>query len=100
SVLRRPGRFDWLGAAGLAAGLSGALLAVSRGNEWGWLAAPTLAFGCGGAVGLVLWGWYQLRTPQPLLDLRVAARPAVLLTNLASIGIGFALFASNIVFPQ
>lgn len=100
SVLRRPGRFDWLGAAALAAGLSGALLAVSRGNEWGWLAAPTLAFGCGGVVVLVLWGWYQLRTPQPLLDLRVAARPAVLLTNLASIGMGFALFASNIVFPQ
>jgi len=51
-------------------------------------------------VVLVLWGWYQLRVKGPLLDLRVAARPAVLLTNLASLCMGFALFASNVTFPQ
>ncbi len=49
---------------------------------------------------LVLWAWYQLRALEPLLNLRVAARPAVLLTNLAAVGIGFALYGSNITFPQ
>jgi MFS family permease len=49
---------------------------------------------------LLVWGWYQLRTTDPLLDLRVAARPAVLLTNIAAIGMGFALFSSNVTFPQ
>jgi MFS family permease len=49
---------------------------------------------------LLVWGWYELRIREPLLDLRVAARRPVLLTNLASIGMGFALFASNVVFPQ
>jgi MFS family permease len=49
---------------------------------------------------LLVWGWYQLRTKDPLLDLRVAARPAVLFTNIAAIGMGFALFASNVTFPQ
>ena len=49
---------------------------------------------------LLVWGWYELRITEPLLDLRVAARRPVLLTNLASIGMGFALFASNVVFPQ
>ncbi|MEV7694352.1 MFS transporter [Microbacterium sp. NPDC089189] len=100
SVLRTAGRFDYVGAAGLAVGLVGVLLAVSRGNEWGWSAPATLACGLGGVVVLLVWGWYELRIDQPLLDLRVAARPAVLLTNLASVGIGFALFASNVVFPQ
>lgn len=100
SVLRSPGRFDYLGAVGLALGLVGVLLAISRGNDWGWTAPATLAFGIGGIVVLVLWGWLQLRTAEPLLDLRVAARPAVLLTNLASVGMGFALFASNVAFPQ
>ncbi|HWI30415.1 MAG TPA: MFS transporter [Microbacterium sp.] len=100
SVLRTPGGFDFVGAAGLAVGLTGILLAISRGNQWGWLSLPTLALGLGGLLVLLVWGWYELRIAEPLLDLRVAARRAVLLTNLASIGMGFALFASNVVFPQ
>jgi MFS family permease len=100
SVLRTAGRFDYVGAAGLAVGLTGVLLAVSRGNEWGWASAATLACGLGGLVVLLLWGWFELRIAEPLLDLRVAARPAVLLTNLASVAIGFSLFTSNVSYPQ
>lgn len=100
SVLRTPGSFDFVGAAGLAVGLTGILIAISRGSEWGWLSPATLALSLGGIVVLLVWGWYELRISEPLLDLRVAARRPVLLTNLASIGMGFALFASNVVFPQ
>ena len=100
SVLRTAGRFDYLGAIGLSVGLIGILLAVSRGNEWGWASAPVLGCGLGGILVLLVWGWYELRIAQPLLDLRVAARRPVLLTNLASVGMGFSLFASNVVYPQ
>ena len=100
SVLRTPGSFDFVGAAGLAIGLTGILIAISRGSQWGWLAPPTLGLSLGGIAVLLVWGWYELRIKEPLLDLRVAARRPVLLTNLASIGMGFALFASNVVFPQ
>lgn len=100
SVLRTAGRFDYPGAAGLALGLIGILLAVSRGNEWGWTSTPVLVSGLGGIAVLLLWGWYELRTPAPLLDLRVAARRPVLLTNLTSIAMGFALFGSNVSYPQ
>jgi MFS family permease len=100
SVLRTAGRFDYIGAAGLAVGLIGLLLAISRGNEWGWGSPPVLAFGLGGLAVLLAWGWFELRIDEPLLDLRVAARPAVLLTNIASIAMGFSLFASNVVYPQ
>jgi MFS family permease len=99
-VLRTAGRFDFVGAAGLAVGLLGVLLAVSRGNEWGWASAPTLACGLGVIVVLLVWGWYELRIAEPLLDLRVAARRPVLLTNIASIAMGFSLFSSNVVYPQ
>lgn len=100
STLRTPARFDFLGAAGLAAGLLGVLLAISRGNDWGWLSVATLGSGIGGVVILLLWGAYQLRTTDPLLDLRVAARPAVLFTNLTAIGMGFSLFGTNVTLPQ
>jgi MFS family permease len=100
SVLRTAGHFDYVGAVGLAVGLVGVLLAISRGNEWGWGSAATLACGLGGIVVLVVWGVYELRIAEPLLDLRIAARPAILLTNIASIAMGFALFGSNVVYPQ
>lgn len=100
SVLRTAGRFDYAGAAGLTVGLVGVLLAISRGNEWGWTSPPVLACGIGGIVVLLAWGWYELRVAEPLLDLRVAARRPVLLTNLASVAMGFSLFGSNVVYPQ
>ncbi|MBD7957554.1 MFS transporter [Microbacterium sp. Sa4CUA7] len=100
SVLRTAGRFDYLGAAGLAIGLTGVLLAVSRGNEWGWTSPAVLACGLGGLAVLLVWGWFELRIAEPLLDLRVAARRPVLLTNIASLAMGFSLFASNVAYPQ
>ncbi|MGI6877371.1 MFS transporter [Microbacterium sp. gxy059] len=99
-TLLAPGRLDLLGVLGLAAGLTGLLLYVSRGAEWGWASPLALTALVGGLAVLAAWGVHQLRTRDPLVDMRVAARPAVLLTNLAAIGMGFALFGSNVTFPQ
>ena len=48
---------------------------------------------------LVVWGWWERRANQPLVDLRTTARPQVLLTNLASAVFGFAMFAMSLVLP-
>jgi EmrB/QacA subfamily drug resistance transporter len=100
STLRTPGRLDFVGIAGLTVGLVGTLIAVSRGGQWGWGDPRTLILLVGGIVVLLAWGVFELRVTDPLVDLRVSARRPVLLTNLASVAMGFALFAANIVFPQ
>ncbi|RCS75209.1 MFS transporter [Brachybacterium alimentarium] len=100
STQRSPGRVDVVGIVGLSLGLVGVLIAVSRGGEWGWADARTLTLLIGGAIVLVIWGAIELRVKDPLVDLRVSARAPVLLTNLASVTMGFALFASNVVLPQ
>ncbi|OZM83376.1 MFS transporter [Pseudonocardia sp. MH-G8] len=100
SPLRSGGRFDVPGAVGLSAALVCLLLAVSKGNEWGWGSVPVLGLLVAAAVVLALWVRWELRTRGPLVDLRVSARPAVLWTNIASIAIGFGMFAGFLVTTQ
>jgi hypothetical protein len=42
----------------------------------------------------------QLRHRTALVDLRTAAQPRVLLTNLTSLVVGFALYAQSLIIPQ
>lgn len=100
STLRTPAKFDGVGAAGLAAGLVALLLPITKGADWGWGSPLTLGLFGAAVVILVLWGIFELRISAPLVDLRVSARPQVLFTNLASIAVGFAMYAMSLAFPQ
>ncbi len=97
---RHDGRVDLVGASGLAVGLVAALVGVSKANEWGWTSGRTLGAIAGGLVVLVLWGAHQLHRSDPLVDLRATAKPAVLLTNVAAVAVGFGMMAQAIVMPQ
>ncbi|MEU7407327.1 MFS transporter, partial [Streptomyces sp. NPDC044948] len=100
SAVRTGGRFDLLGGIGMAAGLACLLLAISKGGDWGWTAGTTLGLFAAAVVILLVWGWWELHTPEPLVDLRTTARRQVLFTNLASIAIGFSMFVMSLVLPQ
>ncbi|WP_394769627.1 MFS transporter [Lacisediminihabitans sp.] len=96
---RAGGSFDFLGAVGFAIGVVGILLALSKGSTWGWGSAATVALLAGGVAVLLVWGALELRTPLPLVDLRLAAQRPVLFTNLGSITIGFAFFTVSAGLP-
>ena len=100
SPLRSGGRFDLPGAVGLSAALVCLLLAVSKGTEWGWDSALVIGLFVAAAVLFAVWAYWELRARTPLVDLRVSARPAVLWTNVASIVIGFSMFAGFLVTTQ
>lgn len=100
SRVRTGGRFDLPGAIGLSIALSCLLLGISKGADWGWTSGVTAGLFGTAAVVLAVWGWWELRVPGPLVDLRTTARRQVLLTNLASAVFGFAMFAMSIVLPQ
>jgi MFS family permease len=99
STLRTGGTFDLVGGIGFGIGLVAILLSISKGNEWGWLSPLTLGLLGGGVLVFVAWTFYELRTPDALVDLRVATRRPVLLTNLASISVGFAFFVTAASLP-
>ncbi|WP_427925219.1 MFS transporter [Streptomyces sp. cg40] len=100
SPVREPGRFDVLGALGLATGLVCLLLGVSQGGQWGWGSPRILALFLGAVVVLALWWWQQLRTELPLVDLRLVSRPRVGLSHVAALLTGFAFYANSLVTAQ
>ncbi len=73
---------------------------TSKGADWGWGSGATLGLFAATVVVLPAWGLWELRTKEPLVDLRTTARPRVLLTNIASVFVGFGMYASMLVMPQ
>lgn len=94
------GRIDVVGVVGLVIGLVITLVGVSKAHEWGWTSGRTIGSVLGGIVVLLVWGAFELRQVEPLVDLRVTAARPVLLTNLAAVAIGFGMMAQSIVLPQ
>jgi len=93
-------RFDGLGALGLAIGLVSFILAISKGAEWGWTSPLTIGLLALAVIAFLGWGVWETRAKDPLVDLRTTVRPRVLLTNVASIFVGFGMYASMLVMPQ
>ena len=86
------GTIDWLGAAGLALGLTVVLLAITQGNTWGWASARTIGCVTLGVAVLTGWWFWERRCEHPLVSTRMLTRRAMLLTNLATVFVGMGLY--------
>lgn len=97
---RAEGRYDLAGTTllGLAAIalLAGLTLVVSS----GWTSPITLGLLAVTAGSAAWWVRHERRTADPLIDLHVLAERPVAVANLATIGLGWALFGSYLLIPQ
>jgi EmrB/QacA subfamily drug resistance transporter len=66
-----PGRFDPLGFALSAAGLASLLYALSQAGDHGFEDATVLGFGGAGLALIATFAVVELRTPEPMLDVRI-----------------------------
>lgn len=99
STARAAPRLDAIGAVLLAASLSGLLLALSRGEQWGWTSARTLVL-FPLSIGLgIAWVRHELRTTHPLVELRLVANESVLAADATAVmaGVGMYLLLATIV---
>lgn len=103
-IPRRPrsttGTIDWLGAVGLAIGLSAVLLSLTQGQSWGWMSPATLGCAVGGVIVLVGWWMWERRAKQPLVSTEMLKRRPILLTNLATIFVGVGLYFAFLGLTQ
>ncbi|WP_308190452.1 MFS transporter [Pseudonocardia sp. TRM90224] len=73
---------------------------MTKGAQWGWTSGATLGLLAAAVVVLLAWAWWELRIAEPVVDLRTSGRRPVLLTNLASVALGFAMYSMSLVVPQ
>jgi EmrB/QacA subfamily drug resistance transporter len=100
SALRTPGRIDFRGAAILAAGLSALLIGISRAPDWGWGSAETIGLIGGGLVILWIFGRFESRIAQPLMNIGTFVRRPVLTTNISTVLVGSGMVSTFVLIPQ
>ncbi len=100
SAVRTRGRFDYVGAVLLSVALTSLLLALSKGGHWGWTTQRTVGLFLLAAIAFAVWLRVELNVSQPLVDIRTSTRKSVLLTNIASMLLGFAMYGNMLTTTQ
>ncbi|WP_290649664.1 DHA2 family efflux MFS transporter permease subunit [Aquisalimonas sp.] len=94
----RPG-FDWFGFALLSAFLLCLLWATSNGQRLGWNSLLIQGLFVAAAVALVGFVLWQLRSSEPLLNVRIFAVPGFAAGSMIGFCFGAALFGSTYLIP-
>jgi len=85
-------RLDWTGAVMLAAALVAVLVGVAQGSDWGWGSPVIVGLLIAGVLLFAVWAWHQLRTPAPLVEVRLLRHRAVLAGDVCAIVLGIAMY--------
>ena len=92
SPIKAPGRVSFSAALTLSGWLVCLLLGVSQGGNWGWTSPRVLGLFAGAVVLFVAWVAVELRSKQPLVDIRMMRIPTVWWTNFAATLFGFGMY--------
>jgi predicted MFS family arabinose efflux permease len=100
SPVRTPGRINWVAALLLSGWLVALLLPLSNATTWGWTSARTLGLLVGAVLLAAGWLAVELRSANPLIDMRMMRLPAVWTTNLVAMLFGAGMFAVYAFVPR
>jgi EmrB/QacA subfamily drug resistance transporter len=100
SPVRTPGRVSWTAALLLSAWLVALLVAVSEAPQWGWASDSVIGLLIGSIVLAVAWVGVELRSDQPLIDMRMMRVPAMWTTNLVALLFGVGMYSIFAFVPD
>lgn len=93
-------RLDWLGAVVLFVAIFSVLAALANGQRWGWDSTEILWLEAIGLASTVFFVFWELRHPQPLLDLDIFKSKEFLAGSLVMTLFGGAFYAVMYLLPQ
>jgi EmrB/QacA subfamily drug resistance transporter len=99
SSVRSPGRIDWTGVVLLSGGVVALLLAISEGKSWGWASGGVIGLFVAAVVLLVVFAYVENKVREPLIDMQLLRRPAVLTSHITALIIGFGMYGAFTLVP-
>jgi EmrB/QacA subfamily drug resistance transporter len=100
SPVKSGGTINWLAAALLAAWLIALLLPLSLGTRWGWGSPEVIGLFVAAVVLAAAWVTVEVRSANPVIDMKMMRLPAVWTSNLVALLFGAAMFAVWVFLPQ
>ena len=97
---RATGRINVLAAVLLSGWLVALLLPLSSGNQWGWGSPIVLTLFVVAAILASAWVAVELRSRNPLVDMKIMRLPAVWTTNVTALLTGAAMFGVWAYLPR
>ncbi|HXX91680.1 MAG TPA: DHA2 family efflux MFS transporter permease subunit, partial [Acidimicrobiales bacterium] len=91
---------DVAGVGLATAGLFGVVFGLVRANAHGWTSAGVLGSFALGALCLAAFVWWELRTPAPMLPLRLFRNRAFATINVVALFMSFGMFGSIFFLSQ
>src|SRR3954451_15981270 len=100
SPVKTPAEINYRAAALMTLGISGVLLAITETSTWGWGSPKTLGLLAVGVVLIAAWVREELRSREPLVDMRMMAIRGVWTPNAVAFLIGVGMYSSFILLPE
>ena len=100
SPVKMPAEINYRAAGLMTIGISGVLLAITETSTWGWGSPKTLGLFALGLVVIAAWVREELRSREPLVDMRMMAIRGVWTTNTAAFLIGVGMYSSFVLLPE
>jgi EmrB/QacA subfamily drug resistance transporter len=100
SPVKTPAQINYRAAALMTLGISAVLLAITETSTWGWGSPKTLGLLAIGMAVIVAWVREELRSREPLVDMRMMAIRGVWTTNTVAFLIGVGMYSSFILIPE
>lgn len=100
SAASTTGRINVLAAVLLSSWLVALLLPLSSGNQWGWSSPIVITLFTVAAVLATAWVTVEVRSRNPLVDMRMMRLPAVWTTNVTALLTGAAMFGVWAYLPR
>jgi EmrB/QacA subfamily drug resistance transporter len=100
SPVKSPGEVNYRAAALMTVGISAVLLAITETSTWGWGSPRTLGLLAVGLLVVVAWVREELRSREPLVDMRMMVIRGVWTTNTVAFLIGVGMYSSFILLPE
>lgn len=93
-------RLGWISPSLLTAWLACLLLAIGQGPEWGWSSLGVVGLLIAAVLGFLTWVRHEARAANPIVDISLMRVRNVWAANLASFGIGAAMYTTFLLIPQ